>query len=235
MASGASTYLPRRHAQRTDSVLRKLFRPDSKPRCGICGLHRELCGCEALPEIPVSLTLTFLQHPEELRKSTNTVRLARRLCPALGLVPWEGRLAPSPLETGTLLVFPASGAPVLTPKEVRDGELAILDGTWAQASRMYRVLEAKGHQARRLPEDLIHVWETRRSSRPERMSSAHAASLLLGMNGEDGAARALVELVDRVGEGFARMRGVRSPETGEKTVMEDPAIENRESRFPDRS
>lgn len=185
--------------------------------------------------MPVSLSLTFLQHSEEIYKSTNTVRLARRLCPAFGLVPWQGRGAESPFPPDTLLVFPAEGAPILTCEEVASRPLAILDGTWAQASRMYRVLEKRGFHARRLPEDLIHVWEARRSNRPERMSSAHAASLLLGLNGETQAAQALVELVDRVGEGFARMRGVKPPETGEKTVMEDSAIGNLESRFPDRS
>lgn len=215
--------------------MRKLFRPDSKARCGTCGLHLELCGCEEIRARSVSLSLTFLQHSEEIYKSTNTVRLARRLCPSFGLVPWEGRGAESPFPLETLLVFPVEGAEVLTKEEVATRPLAILDGTWAQASRMYRVMEKRGFQARKLPEDLLHVWSIRRSNRPERMSSAHAASLLLRLNGEEAAAQALVELIDKVGEGFEWMRGVRSLETGEKTAMEDSAIGNPESRFPDRS
>jgi DTW domain-containing protein YfiP len=203
--------------------MRKIFHPDAKPRCGTCGLHLELCECALLEPIAVALDLTFLQHRDELGKSTNTVRIARHLCPDLGLVPWEGRGADCALAPATLLLFPAEGVPVLGPDEVRQRPLAILDGTWAQASRMFRVLEGKGFQARRLPEELIHTWQARRSGRPERMSSAHAASLLLGLNGETHAAQALSRLVERVGEGFQQMRGLGQRE---KSGRQDSAIKN---------
>lgn len=185
-----------------------------------------------MPALSTSGKILFLQHEEERRKCSNSVRLACRLCPGLEVMGWPGRTMPLDLEEGTLILFPVPEAPVLKSVEASSRRIVILDGTWAQASRIFRILQGRGMEARRLPEGVVHAWQARNSGRPERMSSAHAASLVLDMTGQERVGQALREVVDKVGDGFLLMRGQQSHSLSKKTAMEDSAIDNTESRFP---
>lgn len=187
-----------------------MFHPDAKPRCPVCGLHFELCGCEDFPRLEVRSRIFFLQHPEEVHKYTNSVRVACKTCPDFAILPWLGRTEPLNLPENALVLFPGPEVPVLTREESTTRPIVVLDGTWAQASRIFRILLGKGIDVRRLPEDVLHGWQARRSTLPERMSSAHAASLVLDTSGECAAANGLRETVDRVGQGFMTMRGIHA-------------------------
>jgi len=139
-----------------------------------------------------------------------------------------------PLELGedAVILFPVPEAKVLEPEEACTHRVVILDGTWAQASRIFRILQGRGMEARRLPEGVVHAWQARNSGRPERMSSAHAASLVLDATGQEAVGQALRDAVDKVGDGFLLMRGQQGNSLSKKTAMQDSAIDNRESRFP---
>lgn len=212
--------------------MRRIFHPDAHPRCGTCGLHVELCGCATLPSLSTTGRILFLQHEEERHKCSNSVRLACRLCPDLEIMTWPGRTSALDLGDDALILFPVPEASVLEPQEAGTRRIVILDGTWAQASRIFRILQGRGMLARRLPEGVVHAWQARNSGRAERMSSAHAASLVLGMSGQDRAAQALREAVNKVGDGFLLMRGQQGNSLSKKTAMQDSAIDNTESRFP---
>jgi DTW domain-containing protein YfiP len=152
--------------------------------------------------------IVFLQHPEEERKTSNTVRLARRLCPDFGIVSWPGRDAPLDFSAGSLVLFPLPEAEDLAPEELASGaSLVIPDGTWAQCSRMARVLVRRGMAFRKLPNAVKHGWQVRHSSDPSRLSSAEAAAMALSLAGEVDAAESLADAVAVVGRKFLEMRG----------------------------
>lgn len=152
--------------------------------------------------------IIFLQHPEEERKTSNTVRLARRLCPDFGIVPWPGRDAPLDFPKESFVLFPLPEAEDLTCEDFASGTALIIpDGTWAQCSRMARVLVRRGMIFRKLPNAVKHGWQVRYSSDPSRLSSAEAAAMALSLAGETDVAESLADAVATVGQRFLQMRG----------------------------
>jgi len=177
-------------------------------RCPSCGLHLYLCPCAGFSVCRPNTRIVFLQHPEEEHKTSNTVRLARRLCPDFSIVPWPGRDAPLDFPTASLILFPLPEAEDLTPEDLVSGaSLVIPDGTWAQCSRMARVLVRRGMVFRKLPNAVKHGWQVRHSSDPSRLSSAEAAAMALSLAGETVVAESLAEAVAMVGQRFLEMRG----------------------------
>lgn len=187
--------------------MRKLFKPDAKPRCDVCGIHLSLCVCRDLPVHALKARIAILQHPEELKKSSNTVRLAHRICPDLELLPWPERTRPMADVQDLLFLYPAVDATELSPEEASGGRIVVLDGTWAQCSRLSNVLRGWGAQFRSLPVAEKSAWGARRSADPQRTSSAQAVARVLEVAGEFQAASALDLAVVEVGRAFLKMRG----------------------------
>jgi DTW domain-containing protein YfiP len=114
-----------------------------KPRCEGCGLSPALCACALLPSVEVTTPLCVVQHVGEALKPTNTVRLLRRMVPAVQLLPWgmrEPPFDPSPWlgPRRFELLFPSEDARVLEGGGDPDRGWVLLDGTWHQCSRMAR-------------------------------------------------------------------------------------------------
>lgn len=152
--------------------------------------------------------IVFLQHPQEARKPTNSAPLACRILSNARIEPWARTVLPAWLD-GAILLYPSPDATPLDPSEL-DGTrpVVIPDGTWSQASRMASVLKSRPMLRRVLPEGARTTWTVRQSADPERVSSAQAAALVLGLAGETEAAEALSEAVAEAGRRILAMRGM---------------------------
>ncbi|NVB39498.1 DTW domain-containing protein [Pseudenhygromyxa sp. WMMC2535] len=172
-------------------------------RCPDCGLHAHLCACAERPQITLGTEIVVLQNNRERNKPTNTGRMIPQLLTHSQLVyygardePWRGEVLARPGRE-VLLIFPrvddpegpnprpapsldAASAASFAGKPLT---LVLLDGTWAQCSRMSRrVPELAALPAWGLSEapgsDGGH-WGVRTASEPGRLSSFEAAIRLV--------------------------------------------------------
>jgi DTW domain-containing protein YfiP len=166
-------------------------------------------------------------HFQELRKSSNTARIAERVlgnCRLLvrgGPSPELGRDVASELDRAGLetaaLLFPAEHA-----RELREWsgpqpeQLIVPDGTWSQARRLarrYPVLQTL--PALRLPE-VSSVYRLRRGSAPGQLCTSEAIATALHLLGEEGPARALMQVLF---EWQARALAARTSEVSRLLVV----------------
>ncbi len=113
--------------------------------CHGCFLHPARCICARIPRLDLRTRITVVVHTKELKRTTNTGRLAiRALQNAQMLVRGDGR---EPLDLSeilhplykTYLLYPAAGAQDLF-SVARDGppvHLIVPDGNWRQASKVH--------------------------------------------------------------------------------------------------
>lgn len=118
----------------------------SSERCDNCKMQLPLCICEEIPHLSLKTKLIMIIHSREIRKPTNTGRLAAQ-CLANSETHVRG------LENQTiddknfldpdrqsLVLFPSPGAQILSPQIVADYEkpinLIVPDGNWKQATRI---------------------------------------------------------------------------------------------------
>ncbi|MBT3223432.1 MAG: DTW domain-containing protein, partial [Proteobacteria bacterium] len=118
---------------------------EARPHCYRCDKPSSMCLCGHLTPIPNEVGVHVLQHPRERRHPLGTARLLR-----LGLASvWvhvlqlEGRsavCAPVSLPQGAALLYPSADARDLgsLTAEERPKHLVVIDGTWAQAHRIFR-------------------------------------------------------------------------------------------------
>jgi DTW domain-containing protein YfiP len=117
---------------------------DARGRCPGCRLHLALCACALIPRLVTRTRVVLIIHRNELRKTTNTGRLATQCLVNSELVVRgrEGDPAPIalPQDVEPLLLFPADDAapldeivPTLSGKPVT---LVVPDGTWRQAAKV---------------------------------------------------------------------------------------------------
>ncbi|MFT7582436.1 MAG: DTW domain-containing protein YfiP [Myxococcota bacterium] len=104
-----------------------------------------MCLCAALSPIDNRVHIHVLQHPRERRHALNTARLLR-----LGLVSCDVHVlssqaqsvacVPLQLTPRAGLLYPATDSRELSELTAaeRPSELVVIDGTWAQANRIYR-------------------------------------------------------------------------------------------------
>ncbi len=113
----------------------------AKSRCARCRLHNDRCGCAWLPDLTAPIGMVVVQHWKEARKPTSTGGLLSRLasnCPQRIYGARDQPFDAAGLDAdGTWLVFP-SREPSPPLPDVLPRQLVIVDGTWAQASRLVR-------------------------------------------------------------------------------------------------
>jgi DTW domain-containing protein YfiP len=160
-------------------------------------MHRQVCVCALLPSIATRTKVVLLLHQLELRKTTNTGRLALRCLPNSALVlrgrQDEGLSLPGPVAAPTwlgeaarpVLLFPGLDARPLgefVDPTAPPLTLIVPDGTWSQASRMRRrVPGLDALPCARLPETLISSYRLRHDPRPGRLSTLQAIAHALGI------------------------------------------------------
>jgi DTW domain-containing protein YfiP len=104
-----------------------------------------MCLCDLVPSLDNQTRVHVLQHRKERRHPLGTARLLRlglHACDVrvLGLRGRSGEAAPLNLPPGTGLLYPSADAIPLEglAAESRPRHLAVIDGTWTQAHRIYR-------------------------------------------------------------------------------------------------
>lgn len=135
----------------TERSLRRGGRGYRLDRCHGCGLVPEGCACHVLPRVDNPTRVTLVVHFNELRKPSNTGRIAGRMLNNSRLLvrgsreneggsaieDTLGQLDPE----RAVLLFPLAGARPLEELIASDGapsDLVVPDGTWSQTRRIVR-------------------------------------------------------------------------------------------------
>jgi DTW domain-containing protein YfiP len=220
-------------------------------RCADCGVHPQLCVCAQRPWLDLETALLIVRSNKERNKPTNTARMLPQLLRNAELVhhgerdvEFDASVLTRP-ERDYLLIFPRVDdpeGPARTPAPTLDAELlgarrsarpdavltiVLLDGTWAQCSRMSRrVPELLSMQAVALPDGLPSHWGVRRASDPSRLSSFEAAIRVIELCEGPRAALSMQTYFDRVAAAMLFMKSkLRTPEVPDEWIAE------REQRF----
>ncbi len=118
----------------------------TKEPCPGCFLHKTLCICALIPTLETKTRLTLIVHAKELKRTTNTGRLALKAISNSSMrVRGQGK-DPVDLsdlltdEYQTLLFYPSDNAANLTEEYLKQFSkpfhLLVPDGSWRQASKV---------------------------------------------------------------------------------------------------
>ncbi|MBK9323499.1 MAG: DTW domain-containing protein [Bdellovibrionaceae bacterium] len=163
----------------------------TKDPCPECFLNRSLCLCGLVPRLTLRTRLCLVVHAKELKRTTNTGRLAiKALTNSEMRVRGQGRevLDLSDLlkpEYRTLLFYPSDDAVELTKdfvsQDSRPIQLIVPDGNWRQASKVhYRHHELKSISRVKIGEAPLEIHSLRLESKPEGMATLQAIAKALG-------------------------------------------------------
>ena len=164
----------------------------TKDPCPICYLTRTLCICESIPTLDLKTKVCLIVHVNELKRSSNTGRLALR-----ALVNSEMRVrgdTREPLDLSdlltdryrTFLFYPTVHAVELDNELVaqdrRPIQLIVPDGTWRQANKVH----SRHHELKDVPRVKISApdsskFRLRAQHRPEGMATLQAIAHSLGV------------------------------------------------------
>jgi len=185
----------------------ELTRKNTKDPCPICYLTRTLCICDSIPRLDFKTRVCLIVHVNELKRSSNTGRLAlRALVNSKMRVRGETRepLDLSDLLTDryrTFLFYPSVDAVELDHELVaQDGrpiQLLVPDGTWRQARKVHsRHRELKDVPRVKISAPDISKFHLRAQHRPEGMATLQAIAHALGVIEGDLVKAQLMKLYD---------------------------------------
>lgn len=174
-------------------------------RCDDCRLPASHCICRFKPvlsEPDQTAEFWLLMHPDEIHKPTNTGRLIADCMPGTRIFTWHRKEPPAGFVElcrdpayAPMLVFPAppdryeerllERPPETNAKPV----FILLDGTWQQAGKMFRLTHYLQHlPVLSLSPDYRSQYRLRRSVHAGQLCTAEVAAELLGVVGETDAA-----------------------------------------------
>ena len=170
----------------------KLTPMRTKDPCPICYLTRTLCICDSIPRLDLNTKVCLVVHVNELKRSSNTGRLALR-----ALVNSEMRVrgeTREPLDLRdllthryrTFLFYPSVDAVELDHELVAQErapiQLIVPDGTWRQASKVHsRHHELKDVLRVKISAPNLSKFHLRAQHRPEGMATLQAVAHALGV------------------------------------------------------
>jgi DTW domain-containing protein YfiP len=180
----------------------------TKDPCPRCALHRDLCICEFIPQLDLRTRLCLVVHAKELKRTTNTGRLALlSLTNSEMRIRGQGREALdltdllSP-EYRPLLFYPADDAVELNAEFVREDPrpicLIVPDGNWRQASKVHH----RHHELKDVPRVMIKAanlstHHLRQETTAEGMATLQAIALAIGVIEGPAAGDALMMLYEQ--------------------------------------
>lgn len=190
----------------------------TKDPCPICYMTRTLCICDSIPTLDLNTRVCLIIHVNELKRSSNTGRLALR-----ALVNSEMRVRGETREAldlrdllthgyRTFLFYPSVDAAELDNELVaQDGtpiQLIVPDGSWRQASKVH----SRHHELKDVPRVKIGApnlskFHLRAQHRPEGMATLQAIAHGLGVIEGDLVKAQLLKLYDLRVERTLRARG----------------------------
>lgn len=169
----------------------------TKEPCQVCFLNPALCLCDSIPQLHLKTRITLVIHARELKRTTNTGRLALK-----ALTNSEMRVRgadKNPVDLSSLLTpqyqtflfYPSDDAVALTPSLVAEStkpiQLIVPDGNWRQASKVhYRHTELKNIPRVMIKDINLSEHHLRAEHTPEGMATLQAIAFALGIiEGED--------------------------------------------------
>jgi DTW domain-containing protein YfiP len=117
----------------------------TKNPCALCFLHPERCICSSLPKLNLQTKLSLIIHHRELKRTTNTGRLAVQAL--VNSEMYIRGLENKPLDFSHLLtsdfehylLYPSDDAIEMSElKPQKPVHLIVSDGNWRQASKVHR-------------------------------------------------------------------------------------------------
>ena len=151
--------------------------------CQVCFLHKNRCICDSIPNLTLKTKVTLIFHAKELKRTTNTGRLAlKALTNSEMRVRGEDRegLDLSDLLTPayrTVLFYPSENAVELDQEFVSLSSLPIQlivpDGNWRQASKVHY----RHHELQDIPRVKISTPNTESLHMREETTEAGMATL----------------------------------------------------------
>ena len=179
-----------------------LARGGSIPRCKYCMLLPYLCICSIKQTVDSQSAFLLLMYDDEILKPSNTGRLIADLIPDTQAYIWS-RTEPNPTMLALLadstwqpiVIFPAEYAaesralissPILTSlNEGKRPLFILLDGTWAQAKKMFRkspYLDA--FPVLSFSPEKLSQYIMRKATKDNQLATAEVAILVLESLGE---------------------------------------------------
>lgn len=192
----------------------------TKDPCPDCFLHRDLCICEFIPRLDLRTKVTLIFHAKELKRTTNTGRLALK-----ALVHSDYRVrgeSPDPVDLSdllnpqfrTLLYYPSDDAVMLTSDflalDSRPVQLLVPDGNWRQASKVH----TRHPELSAVPRVMLQAHDKsaptlRLESKAEGMATLEAIALALGVIEGEATGHALMDVYRRKLKNTLVGRGVK--------------------------
>jgi DTW domain-containing protein YfiP len=197
-----------------------LARGSRARRCPRCRVPCGLCLCALRPTAATRAGFCLLMNGAETMKPSNTGWLVADVVPDTEAFVWS-RTEPDPRLLALLadparrpyVVFPAEAAPQRAVATVETADdrpplFVLLDGTWAQARRMFRASRClDALPVLGLTEDGGSRYRLRRTRRGEGLCTAEVAARCLRLAGEETAADALDGWLDAYVDLSMRLRG----------------------------
>ncbi len=156
--------------------------------CGVCFLHLERCICHLIPKLDLKTKLTLVVHHRELKRTTNTGRLAVQ-----ALVNSEMHirgLKDETLDLSSLLtedyesyvLYPSDDAvDIESIKPMKPVQLIVSDGNWRQAGKLHRRHQELKHLPRvRINEKNLGEHHLRKEHFDKGFSTIEAIAIAFG-------------------------------------------------------
>ena len=186
---------------------------DLANHCKRCYLNDAICLCDAIPHVASRTEVLIVRHVAELRLTSNTGRFVALSLPNSRILEYGGGPEfddAELLKDGSALLYNATGAPQRPP----DGSvrrLIVLDGSFRQARRMYKRIDAlRGLPELALTPPAVVPLRLRQPPTPHGLSTleavAHALALLEGAALAEPLHTLQAELVRRVDAHRGRRR-----------------------------
>ena len=157
--------------------------------CPKCALHRERCICALIPRLELKTRLSLIIHAKELKRTTNTGRLAIHALvnsamhvrgePG-GPTDFSHLLAP---EYESYVLFPSDDALELESlKPTRPIQLIVADGNWRQAAKVNQRQPELGHLPRvKISQENLATQHLRKEHFAEGLSTLEAIAIAFGV------------------------------------------------------
>ena len=201
----------------------------TKDPCPVCYLTRTFCICDSIPRLDLNTRVCLVVHVNELKRSSNTGRLALR-----ALVNSEMRVrgeTREPLDLSdlltpryrTFLFYPSDDAVELDHELVAQDrtpiQLIVPDGSWRQAGKVhFRHGELKDVLRVKIGAPNLSQFHLRAQHRPEGMATLQAIAHALGVIEGDLVKAQLLKLYDLRVERTLVARGWLS---GSRQIVEE--------------
>lgn len=162
--------------------------------CPVCFLHRQRCICDSIPKLDLKTRVSLIIHAKELKRTTNTGRLALQALTNSGMTirgQSTERLNLSSLlvpEYETYILFPSEDA--VNIEDIRPQkpvQLIVSDGNWRQASKLNTRHPELGHLPRvKIGAENTARYHMRKEHFREGLSTLEAIALALRvLEGQD--------------------------------------------------